>query len=198
MLVPSPADLAPVPPEVKVSGGICFVIGCHPCWKDDYLEALKHYPNANICLVNYAVELMPGDYIATIHGDNLPKYISAYRRFWPQEKDPILLQADRKPTSDIGYKIDVRTHGPSGTFAAAAMAAIGFDKAIMCGSPVTGGGGYAQKTFHLNDWQKGPNRRINAWHEGLRKFKAEFPDIAEKMRSMSGATKTIFGGLDDN
>lgn len=191
-------NLDSVPPQIKVGGGTCFVIGCHPCWQDDVRGAAKKYPNAKICLVNYAVELLPGDYIATVHGDQLPEYSKLYKGFWPDAKEPVLIQRDMEPSSDIGHRIDARTHAASGSFAAAAMAMIGFDLAIMCGSPIDGTGGYAQSTYFENDWHDGKCNRIRAWHEGMRKFKEQFPEIAAKMRSMSGATKEIFGGLDDN
>lgn len=188
-------DIKAVHSDLRVDGGVCLVIGCHPCWEDDMRAALAIYQNAKICAANFAVELVKADYVGTVHGGILPRAIEIHKNKWGCE--PIAFQRDWSEAIDIGYRIDARTHGPSGTFCAAAMVMMGYDLAIMCGSPVNGDGGYAQEERIGNDWcVKESHQRIRAWHNGLNDFKHKFPEVAAKMRSMSGATKGIFGGID--
>jgi len=196
---PPECDADSVPNEIKVSGGVCLVIGCHPCWEEDLTEALQVYPDAKICAVNYAAELVNADYIATVHGRSMPRFVRLHEKTWPGAKLPILIQRQSEEAMDGIHSIKVRTLATSGCFSAAAMVMLGYDMAILCGSPITGSGGYAQKTFFLNDWKVDEtHNRIKCWHEGMRIFKNKYPEVGNKIRSMSGATKRIFGGLDDN
>lgn len=191
-------NVASVPDAIKVNGGVSLVIGCHPCWKEDMDAALAHYPDAKICAVNYAAELVCGEYIASVHGYCMPDFLALHHKTWPNAKRPIMIQRDCSDAIEMDglYSVDARTHSSSGSFAAAAMAMIGFDLAIMCGSPITGTGGYAQSVYDVDDWHGRDRNRINAWHMGMRQFKEQFPEIASKMRSMSGTTKDIFGGIE--
>jgi hypothetical protein len=91
----------------------------------------------------------------------------------------------------------------SAPFAAAAMVMLGYDIVIMCGCPMTGGGGYAFEDTHKttrNDprigFENEKHRMIKGWHRCMRLFQEQFPEQAARIRSMSGTTQLIFGGLD--
>ena len=173
---------------------VCLVVGCHPCYKDDMEAALKLYPDAKICAVNHATELVRADYLATVHGNHIPHFLAASSF----DIDPIIIQQDNDLSGDIGKKVNIPTHGGSGPFAAAAMVLEGFDLAVMCGCPVTGTGGYAQKAYIAKDWKQQKPDLIRKWYNAMCEYKHNHPEIAGKIRSMSGNTKEIFGGLDDH
>ena len=156
--------------------------------------ALKLYPDAAICAVNYATELVRCDYLATVHGNLVIHFLDAYQ----YENDPIVIQQDNDISGAIGKKLHIPTHGGSAPFAAAAMVMEGFDLVIMCGCPITGEGGYAQTRYETNlSWNNPNANRIKRWSSGMKDYKQNFPEIAGKIRSMSGNTKEIFGGIHD-
>lgn len=181
--------------EIRVNGGVCFVVGSHPCWEDDYREASAIYPEHRVCVVNYSGNLIKGDYIATVHGATIPNILKVY----PHDNEPIILMCDNEQAIDMGYKLEPRTHGGSAIFAAAFLVELGYDKVILCGCPINGDGGYAKGTGNnrKESWDGNKRPRVMFWDAGMRKYKAQNPDIANKIRSMSGRTKEIFGGIHD-
>lgn len=172
---------------------VCLVVGCHPCYKEDMDLALASYPDAKICAVNFATQLVRCDYLATVHGDLIPKFLEVYEH----DNQPVIFQQDNDTTGDIGTKVAIPTHGGSGPYAAACMILQGFDLAIMCGCPIIGTGGYAQKAYFTKGWIRQKHGLVRKWINGMCEYKETHPDIANKIRSMSGNTKDIFGGLDD-
>lgn len=179
----------------RENGGVCLIIGTNPCWKEDYDNAIKVYPDAKICVVNYAAELIKADYIATVHGDQMGLFLKNYKF----GELPFQIAMDNDVAGDVKFKLNTYTHGGSAPFAAAAMIMIGFDKAIMCGCPIDGTGGYATKRFNTSFKWDNPNApRLKTWEYGMRRFKGAYPHIADKIHSMSGMTRKIFGGIDGN
>lgn len=172
---------------------VCLVIGSHPCWEDDYKAASVKYPNHKICAVNHATELVYADYLATSHGDQVWSFLKDSKN-----PTPHVIAMDNDIAGDVEHKITTYSHGGSGPFAASAMIHIGFDLAVLCGCPINGSGGYATKRINTGFmWDRPEAPRIREWHRGMRSFKEKHPEYANKIRSMSGATKEIFGGIDD-
>lgn len=178
--------------------GACLVIGCHPCWRQDYEAASAVYPDHKICAVNFAVELVKADYLATCHASFIKAFLLLHEV--THGGSPLIVYAkpvEHTDVKDVNY-LDLPTHGGSGVYAAAAMASI-FDNVVMCGCPIDGNGGYAQKNYVYDDWNVGgEHKRIVKWYNGMCEFAHDNPDVAKKIRSMSGNTKKIFGGLDGN
>ena len=172
--------------------GVCLVIGCHPCWKEDYLNASEKYPEHKICLVNYATNLSRGDYLCTVHGDKIKSFLKLYKH----GNKLTIIQRDNEYAVNDYPKLELGSHGGSGVFAAAAMAHIGFDTVIMCGCPITGDGGYAieNKNHNYLPWIDSAHKRVKKWVDGMREFKNNSM-LSHKIKSMSGNTKEIFGGV---
>lgn len=179
-------------------GGVCLVIGCHPCWKNDYDTAAMKYPDHKICAVNYAAELVRADYIGTSHASYMEQFLSIQQRI--HKNTPILIARIGETTDVNGVSFyEFGSHGGSAVFAASAMVHLGFDLAVMCGCPITGSGGYAQTIYNDNDWHVDiTHPRIKKWKSGMAEFKANRPDLSSKIRSMSGNSKEVFGGIDDD
>ncbi len=177
---------------------VCLIIGCHPCWEKDYAEAKVHYPEHKICAVNYAAELIKADYIATSHASYLYQFVNIHKRIHGTVPELYAKVLEMSELENVTY-LNLDTHGGSGVFGAAAMVHIGFDLAIMCGCPLDGSGGYAQTIFDENNWHVDVSHpRIRKWHQGMVEFRDTRPDLSSKMRSMSGSSKEIFGGINDN
>lgn len=193
----------PTPPAEKRSGA-CLIVGTHPCWQDDVEAALEVFPDAEICGVNEAGRLLPLDHLATCHGDRIEMFMAhcegqAYRPLVHFRDNDI--KPDNLPYEH--HEWPVRTMAGSAPFAAAAMVMLGYDIVIFCGCPMDGGGGYAFDETHKTTrddprigFENSNHRMIKGWHRCMRLFKEQFPEMAARIRSMSGTTQLIFGGLD--
>ena len=173
---------------------VCMVVGSHPCWEEDYRLAALKYPTHKVCAVNYSTAVIEADYVATVHPEMAFKFME------PCKNNPILYVQDKGQHDGIGLKLPIAVHGGSGTFAAAAMAHIGFDLVIMCGCPIDGDGGYARGTAmnRRQTWKSTNMSRVKYWQTNIPESKKKYPEIFSKVRSMSGYTKDVFGGIDDN
>ncbi|MCK5606294.1 hypothetical protein KAR91_30620, partial [Candidatus Pacearchaeota archaeon] len=164
----------------------------------------------DVCGVNEAGKLLRLDHLATSHADNIEKFLSVCAH----NDIGFPLVHIRKgnigktaPLRFMGEKLKVRRWdipvlAGSAPFAAAAMVKYGYDKVIMCGCPMDGGGGYAfedtEKSTLDNPrigFENSDHPMIQGWHNCMRKFKEEHPEIASCIRSMSGMTREIFGGV---
>jgi hypothetical protein len=180
--------------DLNVKGGVCLVVGCHPCWQEDYQAAIAKFPDAKICAVNFAGALVDGDYLATSHGECIDEYLQNAKG------NPIpVVQASSKAVS--GYILSIRCGGTSGNFAALAMALIGFDLVVMCGAPINGDGRYDKSLAWVEakygtHWLSAEHKRAGKWQNAITETASEYPWLACKIRSMSGATKRIYGGIE--
>jgi hypothetical protein len=188
-------------PPARKRSGVCVVLGTHPCWKEDLDKVLAKYPKVDICGVNEAGRLYKLDHLATCHGDKLEFFLSLCEH---NDVAPIVHFRDNslKPNNPNWHSWPVRIMAGSGPFAAATMVMLGYDKVIMCGCPISGGGGYAFTDTHKSTrddprigFEKSNHNMIKSWHNAMRKFKEECPEMAIKICSMSGVTQEIFGDL---
>jgi hypothetical protein len=186
--------------------GVALIVGTHPCWKEDLEAALAIYPDADLIAVNEAVRLVKAKHLVTAHDEDLHKFVAAHKETWGNDL-PMIHVSDGQVT-DNGipkYIWPALVGGGSGPLAAAIALKIGYQLAVLCGCPLNGGGGYAfdtdDKGGFLNPrvgFVSGRHNMIHCWHNQLRTMKAAEPEIANKIRSMSGFTKELFGGLDGN
>jgi hypothetical protein len=197
------------PAYPKMESGVCLVVGTAPCSDADVDAALLKYPQAKICAVNEASGLVPADHIATCHGEKIEQFIDAHERTWGIVGDdypmPILHIRDRPEatTERDCHRWIVSVGSGSAPFAAAVMVSIGFDLVILCGCPMNGGDGYCLKTTHQSTpddprfgYLPQNHGMVVRWKEQLVKMKDQHPEIAAKIRSMSGHTKEVFGGIE--
>lgn len=197
---------APVYPLKK--SGVVFVVGTAPCWKEDLDAARKIFPNADLCAVNEAVRLIDADHVATSHDGKITDFHRLHLATWGYKKGrnvDIHYRAPglEKKENPLFFAWDVTVGAGSAPFAAAVMVLIGYDLVILCGCPMDGGGGYA---FDKSETHKstGDDPRfgyidkdhnlVHAWKIALRNMPSRIPELCGRWRSMSGYTKTIFGG----
>lgn len=195
-----------LPEYPSVHGGVVFVVGTAPCWEEDVAAARKIFPNADICAVNEAVKLIKADHVATSHDGRITKFMSQNVERWGGDYVPEyhFRSPQHRDTRPDAYSWDVTVGAGSAPFAAAVMTLIGYDLVVFCGCPMDGGGGYAAeveaKTHKstLDDprfgFVKGDHGLVQTWKVALRNMPRLVPDLTKRWRSMSGYTKTIFGG----
>jgi len=197
-------------PETPVPNfkGVCAVVGTHPCWEKDLSKLRSEYGEVYICGVNEAPRLLACDHLATAHGGKIDDFIQLHRTYQPDSPLPTIFIRDNNeaPEEIEGvdwYKIPVRTMAGSAPFAAGAMALLGYEKVVMCGCPMDGGGGYAFNDTHgstRNDprigYENSEHAMIKSWHMCMKLFKEQFPDVSKRIKSMSGKTKEIYGGIE--
>lgn len=190
----------------KKERGVCLVVGTHPCVSIDVDAALMKYPTAKICAVNEATALLPAAHLATCHGEKAEQFLQAHDEVWDDDRYPVPTLHIRDTGEAAAVKIpafrwDINYGGGSAIFAAGVMVDIGFDLVILCGCPIDGGGGYALKTNAGTPhdprlgFMHGGHSMVEAWQHSIRSLKENNPDIAGKIRSMSGFTRETFGGI---
>jgi len=182
--------------------GICLIVGTAPCWREDYEAALAKFPDADVCLINEASKLgIPAKHFATCHPEKIDYFLPADSGYLIHVKEcetPVTRNHYRHPTT-LGAS--------SAMFAAAVMISLGYELAVLCGCPMNGGGGYAPEIGETHPDSKDDPRvgfvapthnLIRAWHNQLAEMPTQYPQICAKIRSMSGHTKELFGGIDDH
>lgn len=191
------------PRHPKDRSGVCLVVGTHPDWDDDFENACRKLYDeglrANaVCAINDATALVSCNYLATCHSENLDQFLhhlNGDREIEIHTRKKVLGQE-----YENHYVWGTSWGGGSALFAAGTMLIIGYDIVIMCGCPMNGRDGYAVK-FHGDD-DESPrigeedfrDSTLEAYHLNMRTFKKQCPDAA-KIRSMSGVTQEIFGGI---
>jgi len=186
-----------IPKHPKNMSGVVFIVGTHPCYREDIDEAKQYFDYIDYCAVNDATELVHADYVATGHPEKLDQFLDGIvhgieihsRKKFKQPK-----------VRDNEHVWNINVGGTSALFAVAAMLAIGYDEIVLCGCPMNGGGGYALRKHNgsvedprIGDMEPS-NDIIQGWHKNLKRFKEENP-LSDRVSSMSGVTQKIFGGL---
>lgn len=206
-IAPETVTIAEYPESIyHPEGGVCLVVGTAAGVREEIMQALALYPNADTCAVNEAGAIIPAKHIATCHPEKLEHFLDlAQSRWWPVDPDYMpTIHVKKQPGqdfSDIACEWEITIGAGSAMFAAAAMVRLGYDLVIMCGCPMTGEGGYAMPTHAGSpaDPRIGTIGRdhqlVGIWHQQLNTMKALHPEICAKIRSTSGKTMETFGGI---
>lgn len=195
---PIEVNVTPCPAE----SGVCLVVGTAPCWREDYEAALAAYPDADVCLINEASKLgIPAKHFATCHPEKIDQFL-------PQDSGYCIHVRDTEAAVNRPHvRHNVTTGASSAMFAAVVMASIGYDRVILCGCPMNGGGGYAAEIGQTHGNTRDDPRvgyitanhpLMRVWHRCLMELREKYPQICAKIRSMSGQTKDAFGGINDD
>ena len=195
---PLKVEVSPCPAE----SGACLIVGTAPCWREDYDAAMKAYPDADVCLVNEASRFpIPAKHFATCHPEKIDHFLD------PDSGFVIHVRDTEHAVNRQHIRHKVTTGSSSAMFAAVVMASIGYDRVILCGCPMNGGGGYSPDIGVTHDSTRDDPRvgfispdhpLIKLWHNSIAEMREKYPEICGKVRSMSGHTKQAFGGIDDD
>ena len=189
---------------VNRRGGTCLVLGGAATLHEDINAAKESFDFQGCVACNDAGAEWPGE---------LDAWVTLHPQFWmkkewlakraangypPARRLMTNNLADVRPwhpdldIAEVDYRFPGQEHsGSSGMFAAkVALIDLGFDRAVLCGIPMS-----PMAHFHGADhWRaddKGrpsplPNRYLQRWADVPGEYKA-------RIRSMSGATRDLFG-----
>lgn len=182
-------------PAPAIGGDTCLVIGTAPCWREDYEAAIKAFPQAELCAINDAAGFMKVQHISSVHGRFMKGFYNKQKALGGNAY--LHKRRECGPEGLPHYHWRASIVSGSGPFSAAIMAVLGYTRVIMCGCPINGNGGYAAgvNIEEIAIWNGAKPESIEKYHNAMREFKKVFPEIAERIRSMSGATQEIFGGI---
>lgn len=185
--------------EGSKRGKSVLVCGLALCVMEDYEAAKKLRPNAEIILVNYVCKDLVGDYLFTLHLEQVDKMKAI--ALPENKKIPVLTsEAITNPRclafhdkADFIFKDGGFNNATSG-YAAARVAAdfMGYDEVILCGCPVSDKISGYHPSYYSRKIHYGAGV-MRKYMKNLLKYSQEFDH--DKIRSMSGYTKELFGGL---
>lgn len=177
----------------------CFILGSAACVFTDYENAVKDYGYQNVILVNDMGLEFAGAAVAwaTLNGEQFPRYLKqreakgypAIPRLFTGLSAGDFDVVKRTATDIVEAKFlpEQQVGGSSGLFAVkVAIADLGYERAILCGIPMT------IDQAHLTDpalWNDAPSFYAG-WRQAL-------PHIKGKVFSMSGWTKNLLGSPRD-
>lgn len=174
-------------------GKSVLITGLAPCLMQDWEEARKHRPNSEVILVNYSCTELVGDYLFTLH----PEQVKEMRRVALQKDLIVLSTSNRHNEKYAPFENDVdywlpgdKFNGATSAYAAARAAVwLGYEEVILVGCPLDEN---SRKYYgkYKRAWEYRP-RQIHDYANKLAEYHDRFDD--SKIRSMSGMTKRILG-----
>lgn len=171
-----------------------LVLGSAKCLWEDVERALDICEFDGVVAAKGAGEVWPWhlDAWVTLHPEKIRKSIDARSRAgFPRCQRVFAHNCDastrRYITDPVPYKFDSQNNsGSSGLFAVkVALEHLGFDRVVLCGMPLDRGYG---RIDGLDLWH-GSNSFLKGFQEAL-------PDMAGRVRSMSGVTRNLLGEPD--
>lgn len=179
----------------KYSGTV-LICGSAPCLFDDYNEALRHRPNAEVIAINDAASVIYADFLATLHPEDAEKF-----RAKSMTDNIIVISGQlRLVPSEVDYWFTDCNSGGTTAGSAIKMARVmGFEEIILCGCPMSGGDGYFDAKPKPNKF--GMSSRFGNAPSDCRVVKTHQQRLCQEahegdyqnVSSMSGFTREFFG-----
>ncbi|WP_376696628.1 hypothetical protein [Wenzhouxiangella sp. EGI_FJ10305] len=174
-----------------------LICGSAPCLFEEFEEASAILPDAAVLVVNEAGRVIRGDHLMTQH----PEKASWFRE---RSINPAITIHTGKPREracqpDIDvYWPDCVTLATSGGSAIAIALRMSFERIVLCGMPMNGGDGYFSQSAMETDeprfgLESAESDYIQAYKDRLIDFAATHPEALQRVRSLSGFTREIFG-----
>jgi len=176
---------------------VCLVLGGAGCVWDDVEAALGLGEFHGVVACNDAGAAWPGrlDAWVSLHGEKMGLWSARRARAGYEPCTRLVGHLEARPgrkgpfvTEATEFRFPGQSStGSSGLFALkVALVDLGFDKAVLCGVPMTAATGHF---FDPADW-RGASSHWRGWIEAL-------PHINDRTRSMSGRTADLLGRPDE-
>jgi len=195
---PGPA-FSSTPTYAHRHSGPVLVCGSAACLCDDLAAARASYPAAPVIAVNDAARITPAFALCSMHPLGLEGWAGEQRQRFGGIFTVHSVTGSTHRTTNLGHRpampwVDhwwtgVAHHGTSVWAARRLAAAMGFDRVILCGAPLTAGP-YAHSSFPGRAWQD--DGKIRHYRRMIEADTAFHPGA----RSMSGWTRELLGGIE--
>jgi len=174
-----------------------LICGSAPCLHEDFEVASAMRPNAAVLVINEAGSVVRGSHLITQHPEKAPW-------FRQRSLNPLITIHTGKPRDralqpgiDV-YWPDCVTLATSGGSAIAIALRMGFEKILLCGMPMNGGDGYFQGSALQQDeprfgLESSESNYVQSYQNKLIEFTQNEPDVLDRVRSLSGFTRELFG-----
>lgn len=184
--------------------GTLLIVGSGPTWETDYMEAVRHRPDAHVMAIGHAAGLVKADFLVTDHYEVHSELVRLQLAFHDGFTNHCTrCSGGRRYGKWVDYWWDwPRADASSAQTAIRIGLEMGFEEVVLCGCPMEAGAmvhpDQARKD-HSTTWPP-PNRITKeGGTEVLRGFREHFaryaPDWrARGVRSLSGWTRKQLGG----
>lgn len=164
---------------------------------EEFELSRKHWTDAEVIVVNEAGRVIHARHLMTQHPE---------KALWFRERslNPLITVHTAKNKSratqagiDV-YWPDCTTLATSGGSAIAIALKMGFENIVLCGMPMNGGDGYFQGSAMQQDeprfgLESPESDYIQGYQRKLIEFSENEPEALERVRSLSGFTRELFG-----
>lgn len=184
-----------IPEYQERHSGVCIVLGSAWTAHDDLKKALGVYPGAFLVGVNRSVEHYRCDMMVAIDRNNA----QSWKETHVEKFGPVKLHGGRQgacggleayPWYDYFWPELQYGGGTSSMLAARIAMAVGFDKVILCGAPLSNG----PYLDGEDDWSRRNQNALNSYRGPWRKAMHK-GEIFGKVYSMSGWTRELLGDI---
>lgn len=179
-----------------------LICGSAPTLLEEFDACRTRMPEASVIAINESARVIHADFLMTQH----PEKAERFRKL--SRKPGIIVHTGKPRERALQPGIHVYWPGcvtlaTSGGSAIKIAIKMGFSRIVLCGMPMNGGDGYFSSSslerdeprFGLEDPE---SDYIRGYRKALIDFIEEQPDALDKVRSMSGFTRQLFGAPDWN
>lgn len=172
----------------KFKGNLIILGGARCVW-DDYLELKATGFDGSVMAVNDVGMYFDGplNHWVSMHANYLTHWVALRKGHSMNEG----LTHTRESYPGIHVAWDIQNYGwTSGTFAAQVALCLGYDQIVLCGIPQDGTG-----RFMDPPWMPGGEHNDANSKKAFRNIVENAPELKQRVRSMSGWTREVFGAL---
>lgn len=177
-----------------------LICGSAPVLQTDFGMASSKIERAAVIVVNEAGRVVRGDHLVTQH----PEKALWFRECSLNPDITIHTGKPRQRASQAGINVywpDCVTLATSGGSAIAIALRMGFEEIILCGMPMNGGDGYFKQSVIEQDeprfgLEPSASDYVRNYQEKLVEFAKKEPEALNRVRSLSGFTRELFGAPD--
>lgn len=177
-----------------------LICGSAPCLETEFTVARRNCDHATVIVVNEAGRLIHGDHLVTQH----PEKATRFRERSLNPSITVHTGKIRQRASQAGIDVywpDCVTLATSGGSAIAIALRMGFESIILCGMPMNGGDGYFRQSSVDTDeprfgLESPQSNYIQGYKDKLVEFAKKEPIALQRVRSLSGFTRELFGPPD--
>lgn len=173
----------------KYRGNLIIIGGARCVW-NDYLELKATGFDGSIMAVNDVGMYFDGplNHWVSMHASYLAHWVALRKGHSMMGHE--CLTHTRESYPGIRVYWDIQNYGfESGLFAAQVALCLGYDQIVLCGIPQDGSGHFFDPPW-INSGEHGDKNSLKSF----RNIVENAPELRQRVRSMSGFTKELFGG----